>query len=407
MIVNTIYKPYTRRVSRTEKLWLAADQLNPSFANQIVIEGTGKLNYSEIENAVTKASEANPGSRLILKNRLGFSKWVDSGIPPRVREVHITDWSGFTPEGAWFLENSLPPTTGPTCEVIVLHGNPVRIVFRTNHSVMDGRGTMIWMEDIFRVLRGEILLGSNSTLTDRNLAKSFQNKVRKSFPKKHLSPTGQAVGREPGVVWQRIRVKGDCSDLFYKLIIHTASEAWQHTDGLVRIGVPVDLRFRKKKLRSTGNLSMMLYLKINKDSTSKSVSDDIIRQLVNKNDGILTKGGIFIDLSPLWLIKYIMKKSIVRQHTNGYYAFTGIISNLGKLPINKYKTTTFSPKTGFFVPPGLEYIPITITLSGGMENLIEILVSMPKSLANYGRLENFMDRFEYELTNKGINVDAK
>ena len=100
---------YSRPLCRTEKVYLVLDEKRPGFANQFILEGTGVLDREKWQKAVEIASEANPGSRLVLKGHWAFSRWVDSGITPRVREMDSNGWDGSGPEGGpAFLNESLP-----------------------------------------------------------------------------------------------------------------------------------------------------------------------------------------------------------------------------------------------------------------------------------------------------------
>src|SRR4030042_2251198 len=147
-------KRYTKKVSFNERVFLAAAQLAPPMANQMIFEGRGSLDYQHLQKAVETASEANPGSRLILKGILGGCRWVDSGTTPPVIDIPHSRWTGYDSENAPFLEKPLCPKQGPTCEVVLVQGDPVRVIFRSLHGVMDGRGTFIWAEEVFRSLRG-------------------------------------------------------------------------------------------------------------------------------------------------------------------------------------------------------------------------------------------------------------
>ncbi len=46
------------------------------------------------------------------------------------------------------LSETVSLREGPTCEVVIVHGNPLRLLFRSHHNVMDGRGTFVWMKDV-------------------------------------------------------------------------------------------------------------------------------------------------------------------------------------------------------------------------------------------------------------------
>ena len=130
-------------LTNATRLWVAADNIQPPFANQLIFDGSGTIDTVLMKEAVKTASAANPGSRYIIRGMLGRSRWVDSGITPPLRIVDASGWDGLGPEGApGCISERLSPFEGPTCEVIILQGDPLRIAFRTHHGVMDGRGTL-------------------------------------------------------------------------------------------------------------------------------------------------------------------------------------------------------------------------------------------------------------------------
>ncbi len=387
-------KPYTRKLSVNERTFLMLDDLCPPVANQFILEGNAELDVSKFREAVNLASNANPGSRVVLKGVLGGCRWVETGITPPVREVDGSGWDGWGPAGSEFL-TKLSAKEGPTCEIILLRGNPnpqgnqLRIIFRTLHAVMDGRGTMFWVEDIFRALNGLPCVGSSSTITDTELARTFQKELRTPFPVEHLAPTGRAEGGEHGMVWRHMQLAGKYPNVLARVLILCAREAWRHSKGIVRFALPVDMRPRMEGLTSTGNLTYSIYTEIRPESTVEEVTNDIARQLEEKREGMLSKGDELYRYVPLWLMKNQLRKIIDGRHRNGLYSISGFISNMGRLPIQYLKGAGFEAKSFWGIPPSIEYFPFFMGIAG-YGNTFEMIASVPKALATGGRLEKVM-----------------
>ena len=137
---------YSRQLSSTERAYVVYNECCPPFLNQLFWEGTGHFDLPKWREAVKIASEANPGSRVVVKGVVSFARLVDTGKTPPVIEVDGSHWDGLGPEGAPAkLSETMNPFEGPTSEVVLIHGNPLRIVFRTMHATMDGRGTVTWV----------------------------------------------------------------------------------------------------------------------------------------------------------------------------------------------------------------------------------------------------------------------
>lgn len=244
---------FTRQLTSTEKIYIASDHVSPPCVNQFILEGTGELDKKEWFAAISKVGEVNPGSRLVMKGSLCFGHWVDSGRPPGLTEVDGSSWSGYSPENAPFMLKPLYAEKGPTCEVVLIKGKPLRIAFRSHHAVMDGMGTILWMQDIFRALRGQTLVGYPSRLTEYRLAKSFQKHGRTPAPHHFPAITGKTVGDEAGWRWLRVTVNGKIRQILPKVAWILANEIWlsNYPDCPVRFAVPVNMRPRGNNIHST------------------------------------------------------------------------------------------------------------------------------------------------------------
>ena len=377
---------YKRKMSYNERLFVVADEICPPAINQFQFDGHGFFDKKKWQHAVQIASDVNPGSRLVLKGHLGQTRWVDSRITPEVTELDAAGWDGTGPDGAPFLLKRLPPRSGPTCEIFLIHGDPLRVCFRTHHAIMDGMGTLTWIEDIFRVLRDERPLGTVSTITDTELARSVQKKYRKPFPKDSIAPTGMPVQTGSGVRWKRITVPGRFKNLIGQIAVLSAREAWKHQDGPVRFTIPVDLRMHSSCLRSTGNLSIAIYIEITRDTTPESIALDIKKQLVEKRDCMIDRFDPLICHLPMKFLVNRGRSMISNNNRTGRYGTSGIISNMGKLPMNIYSGGGFTAKNVWGIPPSFENIPYFVGFSYTDEAL-QLSIGIPDTLAANDRME--------------------
>jgi hypothetical protein len=397
---NTGDKPYSRILSVNERLWLAADTMNSPFVLQMVCEGSGTIDIREWRKAVELASAANPGSRLRLKGRLNSCRWVDSGTVPPVHEVDGGSWSGNSHEDAPFLEKPFNVTDGPTCEALIIHGDPVRVVFRAHHAVMDNHGIIFWAEEIFRALQGKPLRGSYSRATDWDVARSMQSEYRKPFPHDNISITGRAEGNEPGTVWGRRSIRGHYRQLLAQVAYHAAREARRHGEGNVRFAVPVDLRSRVQGLRSTGNLSIGIYIDIRPETTIDEIGWDIAWQLREKRDCMIDRWDFIYKYIPISILGQEGARRISGHNSRGLYSMSGIISNAGRVNTGQFSGGGFECRTIYAIPPYFSYLPLLLWIYG-TEDSIELVYSAPKVLATRGRLDAAMDNIVSELEPAG------
>ncbi len=381
---------YIRKLSSTERAYLILGDMYPPMANQYFWEGTGVLDPGLWRTAVKQAADSNIGCRLALKGVLNRARWVDSGIPPLVREIDGSRWSGMSPDNADFLTAPLSPWTGQGCEVLLIHGNPLRVVFRTHHAIMDGRGTQTLAEDVFRALRREPLIGSECRTVEQELARSFQKTSRSPSPPVHIAPTGKADGSGRDMYWRRFQVSGTNKKIISRIAVLLAQEARTYSSGPVRIGIPVDLRPRKSGLRSTSNLTNFIYVDVNPEDTHTDIDNDIKQQLFECRDGMLYPGDELIRYMPLGLVRRLADRRIRKSNTLGLYNTTALISNLGKKELKDFTGGGFHATAFWAIPPGSELYPYSVVLAGHGD-VIEIIISIPKVMATQGRFDRSID----------------
>ena len=377
-------------MSLASRFFVAASGVWPPMCNQMLMEGLGNIDVALWRDAVQKASDKNPGSRYRLEGVLAGCRWVDTGIDPVVRVVDGSGWDGFGSKGAPFLMDKLDTHHGPTCEVLVVQGNPLRVVFRTHHGVMDGMGTITWVEDIFNALAGRPLAGSRLGVTEDDLLNLTPGTVQPAS-QNFIPVTGKPVGEKTGLVWKRETITGKYKKLLSQIIHLTAREAWKNSKGNVRIGVPVNLRPRQEGLRSTNNLTTLFFVYVTPDTTIEDIESEIKGRLQGRQDGAYTWEDKIVRYIPITILKSILSYEGKKNHRRNQYRQTGYVSNLGCLPLERFSGGGFVPKTFFFIPPGLESLPFFMTLNGG-ENHVELILTMPEVLASGGRIDDLLHR---------------
>jgi hypothetical protein len=394
---------WTRPLSPIERIWLTADRLCPPFVNQLVLEGApgAVLREAAWRAAVAAAAAANPGCRLLLRGVLSGTRWEATGAPPPVRAVDGHGWDGRGPEGAPFLAEPLPPRGGPTCAVLLVAGDPPRVVVRTHHAVMDGRGTLSFVDDVFRALRGEVPVGAASRLEDGTLGRSLDAGVAERRAEDCLAPTGRAEGREPGVRWRRVTVAGRPSQLLPRLAVALARAARANAGadaaaGRVRFDVPVDLRPRRPGLRCTANLTGMLFVEVGPDDAPDDVARRLARGLAERREAAALPLLYGVPHVALGLLAHQARQGARRNHARARYAATAVLSNLGRLPLDRCEGAGFRARTGFFIPPGTDASPCFLA-AAGTEDGVELVVSSPRVLATGQRLETLLATLAAEL----------
>jgi amino acid adenylation domain-containing protein len=358
---------FSRPVSPTEWLYLAAARSVPPLAIQLCvegegIEGDGHVDPEGLARAVAVASAACPGARLARRGRT----WVDSGQPPPVRVVDEptfgagASWNQLT--GPLDQTQPLDPENGPTCEVLVAGGT---IVFRAFHGVMDGRGALAWAADVFRVLRGEPPAGAPSRVTDYAMLSALGAPGRRPALWPNLAPPIPDAGPPR---WVRRTVDGHHPGLVAKvsaaIAAYGSEQHGQHNSvGRSRFMVPVDLRRHDPALASTANLSLPIFLDINTDVTAGESTTDtgweelherLLRALADRRE--LTGGAAerIAYRLPLRALAAALRA------TRGRYLCSSVVSHLGRIDLEAFSTAGFTASTVYSLPVHAPLAPMSV-----------------------------------------------
>jgi acyl-coenzyme A synthetase/AMP-(fatty) acid ligase len=352
---------FRRRVSAIERGYLAAEPMAPPFAVQVVVEGTGVIDPDELRAAVSRGTTLR---------RLGRS-WVDSGIPPRVTVVSsLPDLD--------FLRSPL----SEACEVL-LAGQ--MIVFRASHAVMDARAVLTWAGDVFRALRGEPLLGQQSTMTDASARRHLNDAVaqhsmtdasaRRALagrrhwvrtPRRWADPFDGLPARPSQYRWFRVRVDGSPHAVVARLASLLTRESRRRT----RIMVPVDLRRHLSSPYALGNLSLPIFLDVEPGQDWPSIQAELLGALGRKDELARTPTELFSEFTPVPVMRAVL--GAAQRLSPRRNMCSAILSDLGRVELRDFSTPGFTARTVYSLPTHAPFVPLsaTVTQSGGHTEVV-------------------------------------
>ncbi|MCO4745530.1 MAG: hypothetical protein KC912_12130 [Proteobacteria bacterium] len=376
-----------RPVSGIERAWIAADAVHPPFVNQMVFEGVGHFEVEQWRRAAEAASRANPGACAVLRGVGCQMRW-EQGPGCSVRVVDGRSWDGQSGDGAPFLDQALSLVHGPTTELLLVQGDPLRVVLRTPHATMDGGGVIAFANDLFRALRGEELVGHPDSVVDRDLA--GPGEASAELESDALPPMGTADGGAHGVEWRRLRVKGPQRPILGRVACAIAAQARRAGQGTVRLEVPVDLRRAHPHVRSTANLTGLLAVEIAEDASPDEVSRRIREAVQAGRPAERIRGAGSLRHVPQWLINAGARRMAATHAGRTHFKTTAIVSNVGRIDLAAFEAPGFATSAVFFIPPGTEVTPLFVTLAGTRSQL-ELALASPRHFASGGRLDALVD----------------
>lgn len=375
-----------RSLSASERVWWVTGTLSPPFVITLVIEGGG-LSPEALEEAVARAAAANPGARAMLRGGLQGQRWVHGDRPPIVRRL-----SG--PPQPGILEGPSGLDGAPCIEVGIAPGSAV--VFRVHHALMDGRGLCHFVEEVFRALRGEPLLGGVDQLTEAQLELAPSVAPRAGDRYRFVAATGLHQGTiRP--VWGRRRVQGAWHDLLPRVANGVLRFARQSSaDAPVRFHIPVDLR-RYAGQKSTSNLTGIISIDPAPDAGVPEIASELKEKLATDEALRWVAGIKIVEKLPLWLLRLGGKKKMKTAVRKSRFNATAILSNLGRVETGSFSAPGFEPQSIYWLPP---CGPATAAAFGIIGDAlgVELSVVLPGGLASEGRLDKLLDTVVDELS---------
>lgn len=381
----------SRPLSGVERLWLAADRIAPPFVNQMVIEGRSErpADLRRWRRAVTRVLPAQPGCKARLTGALGRSRWVSDGRPPAVVEVDGCMWDGMSPEGAPFLDRPLSPRSGRTAEILLVRDeHRPRVVVRTHHAAMDGRGTALLAEGLFASLRGDdVPAATGGGPTDFELAAGLDAKAEVAPDRDCLPPfEGVTAGAGAGVTWLRRRLDGPVRRPLAVMALAVAKAVGEPC----RVDVPVDLRRQQPGLSSSANLTGLLRLPVDPDDSLDAVDGELRRRVQEGQAGAFVLSAERVRGIPMGLMVRGGRDAARHALSLGRFETSATLSNLGRIDLTRLSCSEFTAQRAFFVPPGSPGLPLFVALTGDPEG-VEVCASAPVGLASHGRLAALLD----------------
>ncbi|WP_410641680.1 non-ribosomal peptide synthetase [Amycolatopsis sp. lyj-346] len=312
---------------------------------QIVVEGDGRIGHDELTRAVAVASEACPGARLARRDRT----WVDTGVAPVVRSVPGAEFDRTKFSGVPELYQPLMRDgDGPTCEVLLITGDPCVVVFRAFHGVMDSKGVLLWLEDVFRVLRGEPPVGAPSPITVTELLDGVPVPPRPGLKSDMEWPSalGPRTPGRPGIFWRRRTVDGVHPALVAKVTQAITRFCGRDTG---RFLVPVDLRRYLPDVRATGNLVQTPLMEVRGDDSWETAHEALLTLLSSGRDLAATVETSLLDIPLAKLREQVVALDSFSAKRDRYAALA-VVSHVGRIDLTGLTTDSFVAKVIYGLP---------------------------------------------------------
>jgi hypothetical protein len=363
--------------------------LEQARENGFCVEAEGQLPAARWQAALDAVTRDNPGARLRMLDEGRRARWDSDGLPPRLRLVDDSDWDGRSDVGAEVIyATPLALATGPTVELLVIARPAGRslLVVRSLHAVMDGLGTLHFLHELFRALRGEPLLGTNAAFSDVDLMRSVGVTRTTSKHVKTVALTGLPHGDDVGDTWRRLSLGKPRKNQLGLVAEAVAEFTHRHTTLPALIAVPVDLRRHAPELRSTANYATMLLVRLDPGEGGDAFKQRLKAMLEAKMDAVYPR---FLDLVRWFSLARLdlMASRTAKNYRTRKPLETAVISNLGRQDAGLLGCDGFRA-TRFFVIPLKGSVFLAMAC---IADELELTINVPRVLASDGRLDAFLE----------------
>lgn len=354
----------------------------------------GTIDKSELEAAIAAVAAVNPGVRLRWHGKGRKAKWRSDGQLPSVRLIENSIWDVESSDNSEFLyEVDLDVMLGLTTELIIVRGKVNALVLRTLHAIMDGFGMLHFLQEVFRALRGEPLLGSNTEFSDFDLIRTVPS--RKPKEKRNFKPaysTGGPKGSEKGDYWQVFKLPAIPQGALVNAMQVVAECAARYSDAPCVIALPISLRRHEEGIRAPGNFASMIHITVMARDSAANISDKIRTALDGNYDAAFPDAGNWLKILPLtWLDRLLSRSE--KNYTKRQVIETAVISKLGYFTPEAYSCPGFTPERLYTIPvEGNTMISIS-----AMGDNVSVTVGMERVYASEGRFEVLYEALKTRL----------
>lgn len=385
---------FRRKITPTERLYFCTRQVTPPFVMHIAVHGDGSLDPAALQAAVDVASAAAPGARLVRDGR----DWVDSGLAATVRVVPGWSLNYDALEHDAVLNSPIGPTPDRTTEVLLLTGAQTTVLFRAFHGVMDGMGLRLWVDDVFRALRGQRPVGAPDPVADAELVARTGAPGRPTL----VLPTFEAPsgrGRQDPAAPRWLLRHRTIEATGKGIVARVAAILAGESDTKSRFMIPVDLRRHDPALRSTANLALPLFLDVAPGEDWETVRERMRgglrdrRELNELDNGKLSK-------FPDAVLRTVLRGSNWLGARLNRNMVSATVSHLGTVDLDEMAVPGWTPTAMRLLPQHSGAMPLLFAMVESHGKL-ELTVSCRNGAGVEPRLEALLDtitaRLETEL----------
>lgn len=332
-----------RKISCNELLYIDMQELTNSYAIQFAFTVEKIKDINKVEKAVNETIKNNYGSNVYLKNNWYYIQEE----PLKIEKRELDEQDLYNSD---FFREKLNPKNESVKVYYIKNkkDNKYYLVFKFLHSAMDGKGTLMFVQNVMNSLKKSELLKCANNITDREFVKT-KNYYKKSEPKfPYIKHNEARKINKYKSRWRIIEIDGYVQAIVAKLSCLLAQE---FTNDSIRIMIPTDIRRHDRQNNYIGNLTLPVFLNVDKKDEISKVNGDLLFSLKNKKELNLSNtsyyGYQFMPKSIRKAILAVGSKAIANYNK---FSVGVLISHLGRVNLEDYNSDELTIKDFISLP---------------------------------------------------------
>lgn len=380
--------PFKRRISDNEWLYIRFQENFQQFNIQLVVSGNGRIGLDELKKAITVASHVHPLTRCVKKGKF----WVDSGNTPPVI-VH-TDKVDSTTVLKHPSVSELMPIEACTTKIHCFNEGQL-IVFQVFHGIMDGKGVLMFIKNVFHALNGRSLEPLNFFGDEAAFIEPLT--VNKKPFDLNFSYSGFSEYRNPtkgNFEFKRLTVDGAYTNLVPRLCKFFTSLSGDEKSKWM---IPVDIRRHRRGVKGDSNLTLPIFVYTDKKMSEKDIAGEYLFSLKENEELNINNVKIWgVSLGGKFVGRLWTKALLSLQNTKRKFAVSGLFSFLGKVNLGDFGAEHFEAVEIFAIPPYQPLAPFTMIVVN-YENRTELMISYSTGYLESEKMEQYLKLLKKEF----------
>ena len=353
-----------RNISQNEIMYMDMQELLSPFIIQYIFRYEKPIDKNLLDLAISKVQKNFKDCFVKAKNNI----WIEDDSPIKTVEM-TTDVEDILTLDLFQKKTDF---SEKTIEIYSLKNRGSQyLIFRLSHSVFDGKGAFLLLDNIFSYINDKEPTSCNNFQNDEDFIKDlpYHNKSIDISNEYHLK--GEVKGIDK-VRFKIFEIQKYCQAIIPKLAICLSSVFKENS---VKFMIPTDIRKYKKDENIVSNLVLPTFINAGINDKWEDINVSLITKMNNNSElnkkSVKHFGYRYIPKSIRktflkWLFNYKVKQK----------SFMGgaIISHLGRVDFEKYKIKDNKPLSFCSLPVQQPLIPFSIVISE-FENKTTIALS--------------------------------